>query len=407
MKKKVSETTGALKTPKSIVVKVDSNKVALSKELLKAGSKLKPSEGRFLVDRYYQLQDDRIKSEGQLRSLYKGEKWADYIKEAVKNPATILEWMHTINMQLEEQIKKALKKFAENNFMGKWAMEQCGVGPVLSAGLLVHLEIEQAPTVGHFWSYAGFDPTRKWEKGKKRPFNAKLKTLCFKIGESFVKVKALEQDVYGKIYEKRKALEMSRNEQGLFAEQAKEMAKKFKANKSVSYNWYAGKVTAEGYKAFLKKKETNSLAKPDTVGEGEGIHMLPPGHIHARARRYAVKMLLSDWHEIAYQNHYKKERPLPFAVSQLGHAHVRKAALPKFETNDPYWENIIKGEDATNGCATPLTMSGDYYPANDTKADQCGPIEPSLEEEVNANENYEVMNGKGKSKNNLICTPKK
>ncbi len=114
--------------------------------------------------------------------------------------------------------------------MGKWAMEQCGIGPVLSAGLLVHLEIEQAPTAGHLWSYAGFDPTREWKKGEKRPFNAKLKTLCFKIGESFVKVKSREQDVYGKIYKERKALEMSRNEQGLFAEQAKEMAKKWQSN---------------------------------------------------------------------------------------------------------------------------------------------------------------------------------
>ncbi len=388
---KSSKTVDASKASSSIqVVKVDSNKVALSKELLKAGSKLKPSEGRFLVDRYYQLQDDRIKSEGQLRSLYKGEEWPDYIKEAVKSPATILEWMHTINMQLEEQIKKALKKFAENNFMGKWAMEQCGIGPVLSAGLLVHLEIEQAPTAGHLWSYAGFDPTREWKKGEKRPFNAKLKTLCFKIGESFVKVKGRGQDVYGKIYEERKALEMSRNEQGLFAEQAKEMAKKFKANKSVSYDWYAGKVTTKAYKEFLKKKETNSLVKPKTVGEGEGVHMLPPGHIHARARRYAVKMLLSDWHEIAYQDHYKKERPLPFPVAHLGHAHVRKAALPKWETNDPYWEDVIEGEAAKNGNATPLTMSGDYDPANDTESDQCGgPIEPTLEEAVNANEDYE------------------
>ena len=77
--------------------------------------------------------------------------------------------------------------------------------------------------------------------------------------------------------------------------------------------------------------------------------MLSPGHIHARAKRYAVKHFLSDWHEIAYQDHHKKERPLPFPVAQLGHAHVRKAALPKFETNDPYWEKVI--EDAKTGDA--------------------------------------------------------
>ena len=58
---------------------------------------------------------------------------------------------------------------------------------------------------------------------------------------------------------------------GDFAKQAKKELSKYKAEKA-SYVWYAGMVTAEAYKAFLKKKETNSSAalKPDTVGEGEG-----------------------------------------------------------------------------------------------------------------------------------------
>jgi hypothetical protein len=323
--------------------KANKNTVTLSKELLKAGSNLKKEEGRFLVDRYYQLQDDRIKSEGQLRSLYKGEEWNDHLKEALKNPTTILEWTHSVNAQLEHQIKRALGKFTENNFMGKWAKEQIGVGEILSAVLLVYIDIEQAPTVGHIWSYAGYDPTREWEKGKKRPHNADLKKLCWKLGESFVKVKANPADIYGKIYAERKALEIKKNMQGDFAEQAKKELPKYKAEKDTRV-WYSGMVTAKAYKDFLKKKETNSspALKPATVGEGEGIHMLSPGHIHARAKRYAVKHFLSDWHEIAYQDHYKKERPLPFSIAQLGHAHIRKAALPKFETNDPYWEEIIE-----------------------------------------------------------------
>jgi hypothetical protein len=343
-----SEKVSALKTPKSIVVKVNSNKIALSKELLKAASKLKKEEGRFLVDRYYQLQAVRIKSEAQLRALYKGEEWDDHLKEILKNPPTILEWTHSVNAQLEHQIKRALSKFNDNNFMGKWGKEQVGVGEVLSAGLLVHIDIEQADTVGHIWSYAGYDPTRVWGKKEKRPHNADLKKLCWKLGESFVKVKGNPADIYGKIYAKRKALEIKKNMQGDFAEQAKKDLPKYKAEKDTRV-WYAGMVTAEAYKDFLKKRETNSSPslKPATVGEGEGVYMLSPGHIHARAKRYAVKHFLSDWHEIAYRDHYKKERPFPFAVAQLGHAHVRRAALPKFETNDPYWEKVI--EDAKTG----------------------------------------------------------
>lgn len=339
---------GGLKTPKSIVVKVDSNKLSLSKELLIAASKLKEEEGRFLVDRYYQLQADRIKSAGQIRSLYKGKEWSDHLKEVIKNPTNILEWTHSVNVQLEHQIKRALGRFNDNNFMGKWAKEQVGVAEVLSAALLAYLDIKKAPTVGHLWSYAGYDPTRVWEKGKKRPHNADLKELCWKIGESMVKVQGHSEDIYGKIYAERKALEINKNMRGDFAEQAKKELPKYKTEKNTRA-WYAGMVTAKAYKDFLKEKETNSSPslKPATVGEGEGVHMLSPGHIHARAKRYAVKMFLSDWHEIAYQDHHKKERPLPFAVAQLGHAHVRKAALPKFETNDPYWEKVI--EEAKTG----------------------------------------------------------
>jgi hypothetical protein len=55
-------------------------------------------------------------------------------------------------------------------------------------------------------------------KGQKRPHNAKLKVLCWKIGDSFVKQQSRENDVYGKVYGERKRLELERNDAGLFAE---------------------------------------------------------------------------------------------------------------------------------------------------------------------------------------------
>ena len=141
------------------------------------------------------------------------------------------------------------------------------------------------------WRFAGLDPTLTWEKGQKRPFNAALKVLAFKIGESFVKVQNNDKDVYGKLFVQRKAFEAARNERGELADQAVAKLAKFKIGKDT-----------DAYKAY-------------SVGK------LPPAHIHARARRWTVKLLLAHTWEEMYRRHYGKAPPLPYPVSHLGHAH--------------------------------------------------------------------------------------
>lgn len=254
----------------------------LGKELKAAAIGMRKDEARFLVDSYYGIQDYRIQLANQLRSA---------AQEVDEQPVTVLSWIFENMRTLENQIKLALRHFALNDAVGKWSMEVCGIGEIISAGLLAHIDITQAPTVGHIWSFAGLDPTKEWNKGEKRPWNAKLKTLCWKIGESFVKVSGREQDVYGKFYLQRKAEELVKNENGDFAQQAKEKLEKFKISKKT-----------DAYKAY-------------SVGK------LPPAHIHARAKRYAVKLFLAHWHEIAYKMHYGKEPLLPYPIAVLGHAH--------------------------------------------------------------------------------------
>jgi len=185
----------------------------------------------------------------------------------------------------------ALDKYADSKEVCRWMQSICGIGPVISAGLHAHIDITKCPTVGHIWSFAGLDPTKKWEAKTERPWNAKLKVLCWKIGQSFVKVSNNEADFYGKIYQSRKALEMERNEAGLFADQAADILSK------KSY-----KKDTDAYKAYI-------------VGK------LPPAHIQARAERYAVKIFLSHMHAVWYEMHYGEKPPKPFATSILGHAH--------------------------------------------------------------------------------------
>jgi transposase len=71
---------------------------------------------------------------------------------------------------VEREIRKALDLYSDEHVPGVWAKSIIGIGPVIAAGLLAHIEIERAPTVGHIWAFAGLDPTRKWgRKGRNGP----------------------------------------------------------------------------------------------------------------------------------------------------------------------------------------------------------------------------------------------
>lgn len=250
----------------------------LSRDLIKATATLSDAEARYLVDSYYQMQANRITAENQIRSM--GE---------TAEPHLVLAWVMDNAQLLEKQIKRALDAYSKVSEVGQWSRSVVGVGPVIAAGFLAHIDITKAPTVGHIWRFAGQDPEQKWEKKQKRPWNASLKTLCWKLGESFVKVSGKDDAFYGKIYLQRKDYENAKNDNGDYREQAVEGAKR------------VGKNT-EAYKSYKEGK-------------------LPKGHIHARAKRYAVKLFLSHWHEQNYQFTYGEKPPLPYPIAILGHAH--------------------------------------------------------------------------------------
>ena len=243
-------------------------------------SRMGAQEVRYLVDTYYQMQDRRKASANQERAL-----------DEANEPIALTDFFVALDSFSERKIKQMLQAYAEGKQDATWAMSIRGSGPVIAAGLAAHIDITQAPTVGHIWRFAGLDPTLEWNKGQKRPFNAKLKVLCWKVGESFVKVKNHDEDIYGKIYDLRKRLEEERNEAGQFAEQAKAKLEKFKIGKDT-----------EAYKAY-------------------SIGKLPPAHIHARAKRYAVKLFLAHYHHVAYEVQYGEAPPKPYVIEQLGHAH--------------------------------------------------------------------------------------
>lgn len=252
----------------------------LTKDLREAAIILSTDEARFLVDAYYSMQEDRIRSAAQTRAL-----------SASGEPHAVVKWLGEQSEILESQIKRALEQYAKHDPVGEWLMSIVGIGPVIAAGLLAHIDITKAPTVGHIWRFAGLDPTMKWEKKTKRPWNAALKVLCWKTGESFVKTCNHENSVYGPIYRQRKEYEQLRNERGELAEQAA--------------------------RALTEKR----ISKDTEAFKSYSVGRLPLAHIHARACRYTVKLFLSHVHEKMYWNKFGIAPPLPYPIAVLGHAH--------------------------------------------------------------------------------------
>lgn len=363
----------------------------LNKDLRAAAITLSADEARFLVDNYYQIQDNRIRADGQVRSITKAAG-----KDEEPEPHSVLAWFAEQNRSMENQIKGALEKYVGGHPVGTWLTSVHGIGPVISAGLLAHIDIRKAPTAGHIWRFAGLDPTTQWrsrefvkghvsssreERGdwealikicrdtnkrplsvlhaagivesipepdvireylakrdhervikaefhadnllrealtddklpdaygelfpevhfdwqgitktlSKRPWNAQLKVLCWKAGESFVKFSGSEKCFYGHIWKQQKEIYIRRNEQGEFAERSAAILEAKRFNKST-----------DAYKAYIQGR-------------------FPPAHVHAMARRYAVKLFLSHLHGEMYRRVLHREPPAPYPIAILGHTHM-------------------------------------------------------------------------------------
>jgi hypothetical protein len=111
-----------------------------------------------------------------------------------------------------------------------------------------------------------------------------------------VKVSGNEEAFYGQEYVKRKALETKRNESGELKEQA------------------AAQLGAKNYGKETKARECYEAGT------------LPPAHIHARAKRWVVKLFLSHLHTAMFFVEYGRLPPRRTRLAHLGHAHYIGAA---------------------------------------------------------------------------------
>jgi len=263
----------------------------LEKDLKEAAKLMSTAEVRFLCDVYGDIQKFRIASTLRGRKL-----------QEQSMPCAVTVGFAQQTRVLENRIKHAMDIWSSAQPAGAWMKSIYGIGPVISSGVMAHIDFAHHegafPTASSVWAHAGLRPGQRRERGKKIDFSPSFKRLCFLMGECFVKVSGYEADFYGKLYVQRKAYEQDKNERLEYREQAESILKAKDFGKdTIARQWYeAGK--------------------------------LPPGHIHQRAMRYAVKMFLSHAWAVMYELKFQKTAPNVWVIDH-GH-HTDKVAIPNW-----------------------------------------------------------------------------
>jgi hypothetical protein len=260
----------------------------LTKDLRDAARYISPQQQRILVDLYYQIQENR-------------KRLANQVRHAQQEPNAWVTTMAGFMQQMEKLVAGALHISAKETAVGRWALSIVGIGPVIAAGLAAYVDITKTPSVSALWSLAGYNPTVQWKKGQKRPWNANLKVLGFKIGDSFCKLHNHKDCVYGHLYAARKQLEVQRNEAGMF----RQLATRTLATRT------------------FKDTETRLIYE-----RGK----LPAGRLELRARRVAVKRFLSHYFMVAYYEHFGTIPAKPWILTVQPEVHTHFQPPPGYET---------------------------------------------------------------------------
>lgn len=322
-------------------------------------------DARYLRDMYYQFQARRLALQNQLRALNQGkdkdqpDEKAEMIKEDGADKKTkkgtenrtFLEFMLFQVSILEKQIQVGLDIFSDAGYLGKWAKEVVGIGPVISTCLMSSLEIRDDNTgndtwmhPGNWWSYCGLnDNNRPWigrreaeqmvkeavennggvindavvrelSATSKWPYSY-LKDNCTDkdTGKVNYTVDALSKAICKIPYNKDLKVLMYKIGESFIKVQNKDASlygRIFKQRRDYEImkneNGDYADQAAEGMKRVKKGSVSYKYYK-----EGK----LPPSHIINRAKRYTVKLFISHLFEAAYYNKYGRYCSDPYIIN--------------------------------------------------------------------------------------------
>jgi len=265
--------------------------------------------------------------------------------DILADPVLITEMKQRLE-RLERESARVLREFAQARPLGRWAMSIAGVDAVIAAGLLAHIDVARAQTAGAIWRFAGLlDPKlQPWERGQKRPWNARLKTLCYKLGESFKKLTVSETSLNGdddviaeKVLKEHadKGIELSGTEL-LTKVKAKRARAQKRASSLQNDNYLYVRLYSERKQRETQRNDAG-LFREQALGRLElakrkGLAISPdqkklwadgrlqPVGVDRRAARYAVTIFLSHYHQIGREI-LGLPMPKPWVLEHGGHVH--------------------------------------------------------------------------------------
>jgi hypothetical protein len=118
-----------------------------------------------------------------------------------------LVWFHNELYKTEKELYKRLDAWSkEHPLRKKYLNHVKGIGGVLSSGIISWLSepILKANYVSQIWSYCGLAPDSIRKKNEKLKYNPRLKTFCWKIGQSFIKFDCFGRKLYDDFKEQAK-----------------------------------------------------------------------------------------------------------------------------------------------------------------------------------------------------------
>ena len=120
--------------------------------------------------------------------------FSDLIKEIED-----LIWFHNKLYETEKELYRRIDCWSRDHPLRKEFLNKVkGIGPILSSGIIAWLcnPILKADYVTQIWSFCGLAPNQERKRGERLNYNPRLKTFCWKIGQSFVKFKCFGRKLY-------------------------------------------------------------------------------------------------------------------------------------------------------------------------------------------------------------------
>lgn len=351
------------KTVNAPVVSVNGNGEALdvrrlSREEVATASEMSRFEARALVGMYSNIQKIRVGARNR-------ESAHERHQGILSDPRIIVTLKEQLQL-LEKQAERGLEKFVKRHIEGRWLLSIAGVGPIIAAGLMAHIDITRCccpnyqhfkgldrrkipahkcpglTTAGRILSFAGMlDPrSYSWEKGERRPYNVRLKNLCYQMWTSWKRMSVPEGEDDETLAEKIK-LAASKKKMKLTDEELLDLveakregraarAEDLEGEKCLYIRLYMARKEQEVRRnergdfkdlALERLRECKAKRIPITTGmrkKWESGKLQNVG-LDRRAGRFAVKILISHYHQVAYETHFGKKPPVPYVIGKLEH----------------------------------------------------------------------------------------